>query len=40
MPLTPTGEPVILVNLHSQGHLLVLAVENPVGDSAKVQRHR
>ena len=35
VPLTPTGEPVILVNLHSQGHLLVLAVENPVATLPK-----
>lgn len=35
VPLTSTGEPVILVNLHSQGHLLVLAVENPVASPPK-----
>lgn len=30
VPLVPSGEPVILVNIRSQGHLLALAVENPV----------
>ena len=35
VPLTPAGEPVILVNLNSQGHLLVLAVENPVATLPK-----
>ena len=30
VPLVPSGEPVILVNLRTQGRLLALAVENPV----------
>lgn len=30
VPLVPLGEPVILVNLRTQGRLLALAVENPV----------
>lgn len=29
VPLVPSGEPVILVNLRTQGRLLALAVENP-----------
>lgn len=30
VPLVPSGEPVIWVNIRSQGRLLALAVENPV----------